>query len=297
MDTQQLLTLQRLGKEKSFSRASRELGVSQPTVTTRIRALEEELGENLVLRTGHKAILTPAGEILLQYADRVCKIYQAALDRLSFRGEMIVVAATSVFNTYVLPQILSPLREKAKDIRWSFLTGSSIDIAQMVKDEIADIGIIRGTIEDEDLCCRVLYAEQFHLIVPSGHPFTSTAKVTFRDLQNERLLIYRRSSDTYRLIVESFLHAGVKPNISMELEHVISVKQMIMAGMGIGFLPAKAVRAEIEAGRLAIVKLDEAQLFREVSLLTPRRSLSATTEVVVPYLIETLKQEPRPREP
>jgi DNA-binding transcriptional LysR family regulator len=291
MDTEQLITLQKLGKEHSFSRASKELGVSQPTVTTRIKTLEEELGEILVLRTGQKAILTPAGESFLSFAERALKVYQNGLDRLYSKEKTIAIAAASIVNTYTLPPILKEFSKTYPDIKLRFLTGSTPTIIQMIKDEVADIGLINGGLLDKEVKCHRLYSEELYLVLPSRHALANKRDITFKDIETENLLIFRRNTATFRLIEESFGRLGVKPNITMELGHAMSIKQMILAGVGIGFLPENVVKEEMKAGIVMAVRVENSPVIRDVSVVLKKRTLSNTEERVLKWLHEVLQEQ------
>lgn len=290
MDILQLQTLQKLEKEQSFSRTSRELGVSQPTVTTRIKSLEDELGENLVLRTGQKAILTESGKLFLSYVNRALQVYQNGLDNLALQEKMISIAATPTINTYILPKMAMELYEKTPGFKWRFLTGSSTQIIQMIEDDIADIGLIRGTIETKHILCYPLFSEDLYLVVPSEHPLASVnCSLAIQDLSKENILIYQPQSDTVRLVKETFLKQGIFPNITMELEHVMTVKQMVLAGMGIAFLPERTVVQEIKNKQLVIVPLKGISLNRKVSIVVKKDS-NEQVDLVLKMLIELFKK-------
>lgn len=285
LDIQQLKTLQKLGKEKSFSRTSKELGVSQPTVTTRIKVLEEELGVDLILRTGKKAILTEVGDTFLSYVNRALQVYQYGIDGLSTVERFITIAATPTISTYIIPQKLGEIQQKEPNIKWRFLTGSSFEIIQKVQDEIADIGLIRGSVKHEDLNSFPLFLEELYLVLPCSHPLAKHQQLEVSDLTNEKLLIYKRHSGTSNLIEEMFLKFGVNPNISMELEHVMTVKQMVLGGMGIAFLPERAIKKEIESGQLTKVKLEKASIVREVSMISRKNSGSKIEKEILQTFI------------
>jgi DNA-binding transcriptional LysR family regulator len=273
MDTQQLLTFQKLAKEQSFKRASKELGISQPTVTMRIKALEEEVGEILFLRTGQKAILTPTGELFLQYVDRALRIFESGMDivKAGQGSNTLTIAGTAAMNTYVLPAKLQQFQRHMPELQWRIYTGTSDDILQMIVDEIADIGLIRGSLRHSNVYSYPLYPEELCLVMPPEHPLAAQPSLDFTDLKQEPILIYRRSSETWRLIAERFLQAGVKPNVAMELEHVVAVKQMVLHGAGIAFLPEITVAENVKGGSLVRANLSGPPIIRYTSIVIPQK--------------------------
>ncbi|GAX90368.1 LysR family transcriptional regulator [Effusibacillus lacus] len=286
MDTQQLLTLQKLAREKSFSRASRELGISQPTATMRIKALEDELGETLILRTGQKAVLTPAGEIFLSHVDRALKVLQSAVDRISAGpdGNFLAIAGTPSFNTFVLPEILQEFRVLHPDIQWQIYTDGTENILKMIADGIIDIGLVRGMVPNSTVSSFPLFFEKFLLILPNNHPLALKESVSLPDLQNEPIVFYRRNSDTWGEIEKRFLAAGVQPKITMELNHTVTVKQMLLAGEGVAFLPELTVKNELETGLLTAGRIEGPPILRPISAVIPQWELPETANSFLLFL-------------
>ncbi|WP_017727543.1 LysR family transcriptional regulator [Halalkalibacterium ligniniphilum] len=290
MDFHQLKTLQKLDREKSFSRTSKELGISQPTVTTRIKMLEKELDENLVLRTGQKAILTDAGKRFLTYIDRALQVFQFGVDRLANNEQNISIAATPTINTFILPRKIKEARKKEPNVKLKFITGSSNEIIQMVKDELVDIGLIRGSAEDHEIETFQLFEEELHLVHSRQHPFQHLKNITVHDLTSENIIVYRRLSGTYKLIKEAFRKEGARLNVSMELEHVITVKQMVLAGMGLAFLPESAIKKEMANGELVKKNLINTKIIREVSLIYKRENHSVISSNIFKMLRDIFKE-------
>ncbi len=290
MDFQQLKTLQKLHKEKSFSRTSKELGISQPTVTTRIKSLEEELGENLVLRTGQKAILTESGKRFLSYADRALQVYQFGIDRLATNEKTISIAATPTISTYILPDKLKEARKKDPELKWKFITATSMEILQMMKDEIVDLGLIGRRLDDKEVNCHPILLEEFFLVVSADHPFANQKAINLKQLQNENIIVYRKSSKTYKHIHKTFENSEVPLNLAMEVEHVITAKQMVLAGLGVAFLPESAMIKEIEHNQLVKIEIQDTQIIREISIISSKENISPVSSYVLDLLKDIFKK-------
>lgn len=277
MDIQQLVTLQKLAKEQSFSRASKELGITQPTATMRIQALEKEVGETLIIRTGQKALLTPAGEKFLSYAERAVQVLQSGKDHLmtDSMDNQLTIAGTPTFNTFVLPQLLQTFQNRHPKCQSSIHTGSTEQIVEMILDGVSEIGFIRDRVVHPKLFSYSLYPEELRLVVPITHRFAAQDYVTLVELKHEKIIIYRRSSATWSMVQEHFNKESIKPNITMELDHIVTVKLMVLSGQGIGFLPTVAIKEELANGKLATVAIEGAPILRHTSILIPKRKLSS----------------------
>lgn len=292
MYTEQLITLQKLAREKSFSRTSKELGISQPTVTMRIKALEDEIGQKLVLRTGQKAVLTPEGEVFLSYIDRALKVLQSGVDEIAANeGQRILsIAGTSTINSFILPVRLQKFQRFNSGIQLRISTGSSNNIVKMVIDGIVEIGLVRGPVkEDKNILAYELYPEEMRLTARKDHPLAKLKQVTYEHLKNEPLLIYGQNSATSAMIRDNFSKFAIQPNITMELEHIVTVKKMVLAGMGIAFLPEMSVREHLEAGQLQTIPLDGPSIRRHTFLVTSTQPLSPTAKLFIQFLFDSLQ--------
>jgi DNA-binding transcriptional LysR family regulator len=277
MDTQQLTTLQKIAKEKSFNRTSKELGISQPTVTMRIKALENELGETLVLRTGQKAILTSAGETFLSYVDRALIVLQLGIDHITSGEELhtLTIAGTPTINTYVLPQTLKKFRSFFPDIQLKIYTGLSENVEQMILDGVADIGLTRSFVESKGIRTYKLYPEELRLIVHYTNPLVKLRSISVRDLSQEKILLYRRYTETWSIINDRFLRVGIKPRVTMELEHIVTVISMLLTGAGIAFLPMITVKKELDEGVLKVIEIEDMEpILRNTYIITPKQNRS-----------------------
>jgi DNA-binding transcriptional LysR family regulator len=291
MDIQQLITLQKLAKEQSFSRASKELGITQPTATMRIKTLEDEIGETLIIRTGQKAILTPAGEIFLAHIERALQVFQSGKDIMSSgdHDNTLTIAGTPTFNTYVLPKMLQSFHQLQPHFQWRINTGTTEHIMQMIIDEVADVGLVRDTITHPKVYSYPLYPEELRLIVPNHHTFAKKEYVTIDDLKEEEILIYRRNSETWAMIQERFVKAGIQPKVTMDLDHIVTVKQMVLSGAGIAFLPSMATREEISEGLLSTVNLEGPPILRHTSIIVRKRQPKHILSAFLRYLHDTFK--------
>jgi DNA-binding transcriptional LysR family regulator len=286
MDIQQLVTLQKVAKEQSFSRASKELGITQPTATMRIKTLEEEVGETLIVRTGQKAILTPAGEVFLKYAGRALQVFQSGKDKTA-SGDLdntLTIAGTPTFNTYVLPQMLKSFHRLHPHFQWRIHTGSTEHILQIIVDEVADVGLVRDTITHPKVYSYPLYPDELRLIVPNHHPFAMKEYITISELKEENILIYRRNSETWALIEERFIKAGIEPKVTMDLDHIVTVKQMVLSGAGIAFVPSMAAKDAISEGLLSTVRLEGPPILRHMSIIIGKRQPNIALSAFLRYL-------------
>lgn len=256
----------------SLSRAAKELGVSQPALTMRMKTLENELGVPLVSRSGNKLTVTAAGIAFNERAQRSLRVLKEGLDLLSetqgCTKVRLSVAGTPTLMTYFLPPLIGGFIRNRPNWDMPLHTGSTRDVLEMLFDEVAQVGFISGHLEHPDMISLPISTYPFRLVAPPNHPLAKFAKIHIFDLKHEPLLINVNESYSSYMIRYMFREHGVLMNVVMELNHSDAVKRMVMAGNGIAFLPSSVVEKEIEAAKLTTLPLQLNQpLTREINLI------------------------------
>jgi DNA-binding transcriptional LysR family regulator len=277
MEMLQLETFVCLVQQGNFSRAAKQLNVSQPTVTIRIKALEDELGIPLIIRIGHSVKLTPPGQIFFEHIERSLRVLKEGTDMLSMvgdEGKRLSVAGTSNLCTYFLPQILGRLYRTDPNWEMSLTIGHSWEVVEMILDEICHIGIINGYFKHPDVVKIPLFKDPFYLMCYPGHPLATKESITLYDLTDEPIFTYKLGSNMSYMIKSLFRDVKMKTDISIELSDSYTMKQMILEGNGIGFMPWSAAAPEVNAGRLCVLPLIlPIPLTRDVNLIVLKKNV------------------------
>lgn len=276
MEMAQLETFTCLVQQGNFSRAAKELGVSQPTVTIRMKALEDELGMPLIIRAGHKVELTPTGQIFYEYIERSLRVLNDGIDSLTVSHgpltQRIAVAGTSNLCTYFLPPILGKFYRLNRDWEFSLTIGHSWEVVEMILDEVCHIGFINGYCKHPDIITIPLFKDPFYLVAYPEHPLANRETLTLYDLTEETIFTYKLESNMSYMIKNLFRDIKLKTDMHMELNDSYTMKQMVMEGNGIGFMPWSAAEPEVMASRLIVLPLElPIPLMREVNLITNKR--------------------------
>jgi DNA-binding transcriptional LysR family regulator len=276
MNVFHLDVLARLMEHGSLSRAAKELGLSQPTVTVRMKTLENELGVPLINRNGSKLTVTAAGKAFYEYAQRSLRVLKDGLDHLADANGSpkvrLSVAGTPTIVTYFLPPLIGDFIRKRPDWDIPLHIGSTREVVEMLFDEVAHVGFIGGYLEHPDMVSLPIYKYPFRLVAPPEHPLAERHVIHIFDLKNEPLLISGKDSNSSYLIHNLFREHCLSINIAMELNHSDAVKRMVMAGNGIAFLPSIVVDKDIEAGKLVTLPLHlNRPITREISLIFPNK--------------------------
>ena len=258
MEFNQVETFLQVAQLGSFSRAAEALGLTQPTLSTRIRLLEIDVGQQLFERLGRGVRLTEAGRAFYPHAERALTVLregrEAILASQSPDHGRLRIGTARVVGAYMLPDILSRFRKEYPGIDVTILTGRSHEVLQMVLDEDVHVGIGRALVHPV-IESTYLYDEDVVFVTHPEHPLAARKEVSISEIAHEPLILYDKDSTYYILITRVCREAGIVPKVIMNLDSVEATKKMIERGLGVSFLPASAVKSELAAGTLVYLPL------------------------------------------
>ena len=263
-----------IARRQSVSRAAEALFISQPALTARLKGLEADLGSQLFVRTPRGMRLTDAGNAFLPYAVRALetltdgRMQVNALER-GGAGRLAIGAAPAV-STYVLPALLKRFSQGYPRVSVSVRTGHSEEILDLVLREQVKVGLVRA-LQHPEIISTPLYEDRLILVVEPGHPFGAAGRIRMKELAEQQLVQFDRTSSYHDLTSALFVTAGVSPAGTMELDNIDAAKKMVEQGFGVALLPQTSVADELEAGTLADVDVvDAAPVRRKIVAITRR---------------------------
>jgi DNA-binding transcriptional LysR family regulator len=286
MDLHQLRVFQAAAKCGGFTLASQQLHLSQSTVSQHIKQLEEELGCQLFLRVGKRVLVTEAGNLLLQYSEKIfhdLKNAEMAVREINAmkRGAVrLGVGATTL--TYRLPHILGDYNRRFPDIELIVLTGTTESLLEAVKSQHIDLAIVMSTpVSPPGLTITPLGREELVVVVNRDHPLARKSTLKAADLSSLRFILYEKNTAMQNLIDGYFKSLRVTPRIAMEVESIEAIKSLISAGLAASILPLCAVGEHPLTARLRVMRVKGKPLVRELGL-------AALDAVILPNAIREL---------
>lgn len=261
-------------QEGSFSAAAKRLPMTQPAVSQHIQDLEAALGTQLFNRNRRGAILTPAGEVLYDYTQRILTLISeaesavTAVDTLS--GGQVSIMATPGINVYLLPNWISAFRTKYPNLGVSLQTGITQEVANTVATQSVDLGFVEGELDGISLpavgMC-VLREIDMLLVVGREHPWAARDRIEPTEL-NEMPFITRQPYSRTRTWIDKLLQKlDAHPRNVGEFDNPESIKQAVMSGMGVAILPEYAIQNEMKVGLVHPIKLGKVDMKRRITLL------------------------------
>jgi DNA-binding transcriptional LysR family regulator len=244
MDIRQLQYLVALAREKHFTRAAKECGVTQPTLSGRIRQLEQELGVPIVERGQRFHALTPQGERVLAWANAILDNWHTLQQEIaSLRGGS--GALTGHLSVGVVPSALpmaalitKAVQARHPSIDLTVLSLSSIEIVRQLEDFSIDIGLTYLDNEPiEGMRSESIYMERYCLLLPVDHPMAGAAAVTWADASREPLCLLTRDNQNRRIIDRAFRAAGCAPVPRLETNSVVNLCANVRISKLAGVIP------------------------------------------------------------
>ncbi|GLK80950.1 LysR family transcriptional regulator [Methylopila turkensis] len=253
----QLRALAAVADTGSVSAAARRLTVTPPAVTMQVQLLEAALGLPLLDRSGDRFRPTDAGREVaaavatIESALRDCVAALEAMKGLD--GGRVGVAVVSTAK-YFAPMALAAFARTHPGVDVSLSVGNRAEVIELLRGDAADVAIMGRPPEDLDTD-QVVIGDHPHLVIaPPGHPLAARKRMPVTALTGHTFLMREQGSGTRGLMERLFEQDGVKPRIGMEINSNETIKQAVIAGLGLAFISAHTVAAEIADGR--VVPLD-----------------------------------------
>ncbi|MFE5217031.1 MULTISPECIES: LysR family transcriptional regulator [unclassified Streptomyces] len=263
-----LLAVARLG---SLGAAAREVGITQPAASSRLRSMERQLGVALVDRSPRGSRLTDAGALVTDWARRVVEAAaafdagaRALRDR---RDSRLRVAASMTIAEYLLPGWLLALHAERPDTAVSLLAGNSAKVAEVLLAGEADLGFVEGLTVPTGLDSVVIAHDRLIVVTAPGHPWARRRRpLTPEELAGTPLILRERGSGT-RQVLDAALGGLARP--LLELSSTTAVKASAVTGAGPSVLSELAVREELAMRRLVSIPVEGVPLRRDLRAVWP----------------------------
>lgn len=278
-----------VARHLSFTRAAKQLGVTQPAISSHIQELEQELGVQLFVRHSNHIELTAAGEALLYHAERILRDYEKLhYDmRVHSRGlsGVLRLGASTTIARYMLPECLASFTTKFKQIKTSLVEGNSQEIMQAVDNGSIDVGMVESNNRLAHLRYTPIMHDEIVLLVPTTAKWRGVDVMSIDELKIQPLVMANDESDTTHCVASNLAEQGLKLsqfNILMQLADEESIKRFAREADCVMFLSKLAARQEIESGIFKIVKVEGLPpIERELSFV---RNTGATSDIAKDFI-------------
>ena len=241
----------KLAELKHFSNAANACFVSQPTLSTQIQKLEDELGVTLVERAPRKVMLTPIGEDIAHRARHVLRDIEHLKDaaRRSNNPETGTIKL-GIFPTlapYLLPHVIPVICQRYPDLRLQLAEEKTENILSMLDQGRLDAGLLALPVEEHGMEMEVLFEEPFVTAMPTSHPLTDKTHIDLSDLEGEELLLLEEGHCLREHALAVCALAGAHERVDFHATSMETLRQMVAANAGVTLMPVLSVKPPIAA--------------------------------------------------
>ena len=246
-----------VARHLSFSRAAEALHLSQPAVSIQVRQLEAHVGSPLLEQLGRRVHLTAAGQAMLRHSEAILTQLREAAEAMAqfqgIAGGTLNVAVISA-GDYFVPQLLAEFSRRHDGVVLNLAVSNRSDVVQLLADNRTDLAIMVRPPESDDMVARSFANAPYVVVASPAHPLAGRRRIRAKDLLTHRFVVRERASDTRHAMEAAFGERVRDLPILMEISSNETIKQAVIAGLGIAFLSAHAVGPELRVGTM--VRLD-----------------------------------------
>ncbi|NZA26695.1 DNA-binding transcriptional regulator OxyR [Luteimonas sp. SJ-92] len=277
MNLRDLKYLVALADHKHFGRAAAACFVSQPTLSTQIRKLEEELGVSLVERAPRKVMLTPAGREAAERARRIVaeveQMKEAARREQDPESGTVRLGIFPTLAPYLLPHVIPRLRLRFPKLELLLVEEKSDVLLGRLRDGRLDAAVLALPVDDDQLHCEPLFEEPFMLAVPEGHALAGRSALRMEELADQRLLLLEDGHCLREQALEVCHLGGAGERSEFRATSLETLRQMVAANVGVTLLPILAVQPPVaRSGSIRLLAFQDSRPSRRIAMVWRRSS-------------------------
>ena len=272
-----------------MSAAARAIGLTQPTLSAHVLALERRFGVELFVRRGRMLELTEFGRLLQEITHRIWRAEEAAAEllfdaRSQFQGRLSIVAV----GPYNVTPMLVRFRARWPNVRLAVGVGDSREIVEHVLDRRGDLGVLVHSVRDPRIHCVPYRRQRLVLLVPRAHPLARRRAVRLADLQGLEFVMREEGSTTRSVFERALQAAGVRVRVAVEMGSREAVREAVAQGLGLGIV---ARTAHVPDPRLLTVPLESPALYTHPHVICLEERRGAPLVANFLSVVESLRED------
>jgi DNA-binding transcriptional LysR family regulator len=252
----QLKVFEAVARLASYSRAAEELHLTQPAVSTQIRKLESHAGLPLFEQLGKKIYLTAAGSELLHHSHLIIQQFEQAEAAMThFKGvsggrlNVDVISA----GDYFLPSLLVEFARRHEGVKINLSVHSRGELITRLSENLTDLAVMVRPPEEADTVAEPFAPHPYVIVAPRNHALVTERDIPLARLVREPFILREPGSDTRHAMIETLGRHAANLNVVLEVKSTETIKQAVIAGMGVAFLSGHTVSRELRDGSLAVL--------------------------------------------
>lgn len=286
----QLQIFEAAARALSFSRAAQDVHLTQPAVSMQVRQLEYFAGVPLFERTGRRLHLTDAGEELLVHARAVLRALEDADEAFAamkgLRGGRVRLAVISTAK-YFAPRLIARFAQTHPGVRIHLQADNRAAVVRTLSANDVDLALMGQPPADADLVAKPFAEHPLVVIAPPGHPLARRRSVPLETLAEETFLVREQGSGTRTALERFFGERHLPLRVGLEMPSNETIKQAVMAGLGLAFISMHTIALELSVNALALVRAPGLPVMREWNVVhRAGKRLSPASEAFKAFVLE-----------
>ncbi|MDR2223670.1 MAG: LysR family transcriptional regulator [Flavobacteriaceae bacterium] len=280
-----------VAKRGSFTKAAKELLISQPAVTKHIQEIESTYETKLFVRDGMKIHLTEAGELLYSYAEEIFSIYRnLEFDIHALNAKMdgsLRVGASTTISQYVLPPLLAEFKKKVSNLHLDVVSDNTNTIENLLLNKTIDVGLVEGYSKNPQIKYTDFIKDEIVLVCGSSNPLVKRGGIKPEELKQLSFLLRETGSGTLDVVEACLRTLGITLSDltnEMSFSSTESIKMYLMHSNSVAFLSIHAILKELRYNELTVLDVDGLDISRTFSLIQRQGQESALIELFIRFV-------------
>ena len=272
MEIRHLKLIREVAETKSLTKAKDALFLSQSALSHQLKEIESQLGTQLFHRVNKQLILTNAGKMVLESAERILKDLERT--ELSIKKYVSGTSgtlrlATQCYTCYHwLPSLMTDFKKEFPNVEIEIFHNNNADVEDQILDGAIDLAIIYENSDRPNINYHELFRDEVYALVPTGHPWTKKPYVEAKDFENQNIIIHSYPLESVSLFSQVLIPEGIKPKNVMQVQVTEAVVEMVKAGMGINVMAKWIVEPYLNDNQLALVPVTKRGIHRTWHAIT-----------------------------
>lgn len=279
-----------VAKYKSITKAAEQLHISQPALSKSIKALEEELGTTLLIRTNKTSHITDAGNVVLEYARKMTGLVGEMKLTLSDLTNLLVgqlnIGLPPFIGSLFFPKVMAQFHHAYPNIKLDITEYGGARVVKSVEEEEFELGVAVLPVDEAIFNVYPIVEEEMLLLVPKNHPLANRKEVYIKDLKDEEFIFYHEEFALNKIIRNHFyITAGFEPKILFKSSQWDLMSEMVAANLGLSILP-RSICNRLFAKDINIVSLKPTIMWRLAVITKKGRYISHAGRTFIDFIVK-----------
>jgi DNA-binding transcriptional LysR family regulator len=270
MDIRQLSYFIEVAKQKSFTRASKVLHLSQPSLSKMVKSLEDELEVTLIDRSARQIELTDAGEIVFTHGQRIVEslgeLSSLLYDTMHLKKGNVKIGLPPLIGVLFFPGIIKGFRDLYPEITIQLVEHGSHKVTQSVEEGTLDFGVVVLPVDEEKFTVVPFVYEKLMLFVHESHPLAAKREVAMKDLQPESFILFSEDFTLHGRIIQACRNAGFEPKIAYESSQWDFIGEMVSQELGISIFP-ESIAKKVNPNHIKAIPIADSPISWELGVI------------------------------